>query len=102
MISYPCGVSIQLFEARIQVAEISVPSATMMVAKKCRLGPTLLQPNSATPRNPASRKKAVSTAYASGGPGTPPRKAQKKVPVEPSLQPRTHPATNPQSKVTAK
>src|SRR6266436_6181645 len=35
MISNPCGVCIQLLEARIQVAEISVPSATMMVAKKC-------------------------------------------------------------------
>ena len=75
MISNPCGVCIQLLEARIQVAEISVPSATMMVAKKCKVGPTLLQPNSATPRNPASRKKAVSTSYASSGPVTPPAKA---------------------------
>lgn len=62
MISCPCGVCIQLLEARIQKVEISVPSATMQVAKKCRPGPTRFQPNSITPRKPASRKKAVSTS----------------------------------------
>src|SRR5258705_13784990 len=49
-------------EARIQNAEMSVPVATMIVARKCRPGPTLFHPNSITPRNPASRKKAVSTS----------------------------------------
>ena len=39
--SKPCGVCIQLLEARIQNAEISVPIATISVAKKCRPGPTL-------------------------------------------------------------
>ena len=62
MISWPCGVCIQLFEAMIQVAEIKVPSATMAVANMCRPGPTRCQPNSITPRKPASRKKAVSTS----------------------------------------
>ncbi|MCY1344152.1 hypothetical protein D9M68_574230 [compost metagenome] len=62
MISKPAGVCIQLFDARIQVADISVPSATITVAKKCRPGPTRFQPNSITPRKPASRKKAVSTS----------------------------------------
>ncbi|MNN90917.1 hypothetical protein D3C81_2089510 [compost metagenome] len=61
-ISYPAGVCIQLLDARIQVADTSVPSATMMVEKKCRPGPTRVQPNSITPRKPASRKKAVSTS----------------------------------------
>ncbi|MNH39389.1 hypothetical protein D3C79_1005510 [compost metagenome] len=60
--SCPCGVCIQLFDARIQVAEIIVPTATMTVAKKCKPRPTLCQPNSITPRKPASRKKAVSTS----------------------------------------
>ncbi len=36
--------------------------------KKCSAGGTLFQPNSITPRNPASRKKAVSTSYSSSGP----------------------------------
>ncbi|MNW09300.1 hypothetical protein D3C71_2062640 [compost metagenome] len=58
----PCGVCIQLFEERIQNIEISVPMATMMVAKKCSLRPTRPQPNSITPRKPASRKNAVSTS----------------------------------------
>ncbi|MNJ72251.1 hypothetical protein D3C77_688800 [compost metagenome] len=49
-------------DARIQKVEISVPTATMMVAKKCRPRPTLFQPNSMTPRKPASRKNAVSTS----------------------------------------
>ncbi|MNW22915.1 hypothetical protein D3C71_2246950 [compost metagenome] len=60
--SCPWGVCIQLLEARIQVAEISVPTATMTVAKKCSPRPTLFQPNSMTPRKPASRKNAVSTS----------------------------------------
>src|SRR6266446_6774001 len=45
MISKPCGVCIQLLEARIQNAEMSVPIATMIVAKKCKPGPTLFHPN---------------------------------------------------------
>src|SRR5271155_4072501 len=64
----PAGVCIQLFAARIQVADNKVPSATMQVAKKCSFGPTLLIPNSITPRNPASRKKADNTSYAISGP----------------------------------
>ncbi|MNW06177.1 hypothetical protein D3C71_2025350 [compost metagenome] len=62
MISKPCGVCIQLLDARIQVVEISVPSATIAVANICRPGPTLFHPNSITPRKPASRKKAVRTS----------------------------------------
>jgi hypothetical protein len=57
MISKPAVVRIQLFEARIQLAEISVPVATIIVAKRCNPGPTLFHPNSATPRKPASRKR---------------------------------------------
>ena len=60
--SKPRGVCIQLFDARIQRRRNSVPVATMTVAKKCRPGPTLFQPNSMTPRKPASRKNAVSTS----------------------------------------
>lgn len=40
-ISKPCDVCSQLLEARIQVVEIRVPTATMTVAKKCRPGPGL-------------------------------------------------------------
>ena len=58
----PAGVCIQLLAAKIQVADSKVPTATMQVAKKCSFGPTLLMPNSMTPRNPASRKKAESTS----------------------------------------
>src|SRR5271155_1631171 len=64
----PAGVCIQLLVLMIQVAEISVPSATMQVAKKCKPLPTLDMPNSMTPRTPASRKNAVSTSYAMSGP----------------------------------
>ena len=60
--TWPCGVCIQLMAAMIQKVEISVPSATMAVQKKCTHGPTRRAPNSITPRNPASRKKAVSTS----------------------------------------
>jgi len=52
----------KLFEDRIQNVEMSVPAATISVAKKCARGPTRCQPNSITPRKPASRKNAVSTS----------------------------------------
>ena len=58
----PCGVCMKLFDARIQNVEINVPSATISVAKKCARGLTRSQPNSTMPRNPASRKNAVSTS----------------------------------------
>ena len=58
----PSGVCIQLFAAMIHEVEIAVPSATMHVAKKCSFGPTRLSPNSMIPRNPASRKNAVSVS----------------------------------------
>jgi hypothetical protein len=61
-IAYPAGVCIQLLTLRIQNAENSVPTATISVAKKCRLRPTRLMPNSITPRKPASRKNADSTS----------------------------------------
>ena len=60
--TWPCGVCIQLLAAMIQNVEISVPSATMHVAKKCIDGLTRLMPKSITPRNVASRKNAVSTS----------------------------------------
>src|SRR3546814_983093 len=59
-ISKPVGVCIQLLTDSIQKAEMKVPIATAQVAAKCRPLPTLLMPNSMTPRKPASRKKAVS------------------------------------------
>jgi len=68
----PCGVCIQLLTEMIQNAEIAVPTATISVATKCSRLPTRSMPNSMTPRNPASRKKAVSTSYAISGPITGP------------------------------
>ena len=62
---------------RIQKAEISVPAATITVAAKCILGPTRFQPKSMTPRNEASRKKAVRTSYPSRGPSTLPPLSEK-------------------------
>ena len=56
------GCCIQLLAEVIQNAEIRVPKATIQVAVKCRPGPTFFQPSSITPRNEASRKKAVSTS----------------------------------------
>src|SRR5665213_331178 len=68
LMANPAGVCIQLLTLIIQVAEISVPSATIVVAKKCNPLPTLVMPNNMTPRNPASRNNAVSTSYAISGP----------------------------------
>ncbi len=61
-IAYPAGVCIQLLEDRIQNIEIQVPRATIRVAKKWALGPTLPQPNNIIPKKPASRKNAVNTS----------------------------------------
>ena len=84
MISWPCGVCIQLFDARIQVDEINVPTATAQVDTKCRPGPTFCMPKSITPRKPASRKNAVSTSYASSGPVTPPAKRENSLQLVPN------------------
>src|SRR3989344_5355962 len=102
MISKPWGVCIQLLEARIQKVEISVPTATITVAKKCSLRPTLFQPNSITPRKPASRKKAVSTSYVSSGPVTEPAKSEKRLQLVPNWYAMTKPETTPMPKLTAK
>ena len=61
-ISYPTGVCIQLLTDRIQKADTKVPTATISVAAKWSFLPTRFMPNSMTPRNPASRKKAVRTS----------------------------------------
>ena len=61
-VTQPAGVCIQLFTDRIQVADMSVPNATMQVARKCSRGPTFFAPNNITPKNPASRKNAESTS----------------------------------------
>jgi len=62
VIAKPAGDCIQLLAEMIQNEETSVPRATRQVARKCSPGPTRFQPNSMTPRNEASRKKAVSTS----------------------------------------
>ena len=61
-ISWPAGVCIQLLAERIQNAEIAVPNATIAADMKVSHGGTRFHPNSSTPRNVASRKKAVSTS----------------------------------------
>ncbi len=60
--SWPVGVCIQLLAERIQNAEIAVPTATIAADIVSSHGGTRFQPNSSTPRNVASRKKAVSTS----------------------------------------
>jgi hypothetical protein len=47
---------------RIQNADISVPAATAQAERKCSQRGTRSRPNRRTPRNDASRKKAVSTS----------------------------------------
>ena len=61
-ISWPAGVCIQLLAARIQNADIDVPTATRIAAVTCSQRGTRCQPNSRMPRKVASRKKAVSTS----------------------------------------
>ncbi len=61
-ISKPAGVCIQLFADNIVKAEPNVPNATAIAASVCSHGGTRSQPNSSTPRNVASRKKATITS----------------------------------------
>jgi hypothetical protein len=60
--SWPAGVCIQEFSARIQNADSVVPKATRKVDSRCTRSLTRPWPNSMIPRKPASRKKAVSTS----------------------------------------
>ena len=60
--SWPAGVCIQLLAARIQNAEVAVPIAIVIAENTSRPRGARFQPNSNTPRNVASRKKAVRTS----------------------------------------
>ena len=62
MLDSPAASASSCWREMIQKVEISVPSATMQVAKKCSRSDTRFQPNSITPRKVASRKNAVSTS----------------------------------------
>ena len=60
--SWPAGVCIQEFSARIQNADSVVPPATSSVASVCTRSDTRPMPNSMIARKVASRKNAVSTS----------------------------------------
>jgi hypothetical protein len=100
--AYPVGVCIQLFTERIQNAEMKVPIATMSVAEKCSRLPTFFMPNNMTPRNPASRKNAVSTSYAMSGPTIGPARSENTDQLVPNWYDITMPDTTPIANVTAK
>ena len=86
----------------IHVDESTVPRATMHVAKKCSFGPTRPSPKSMIPRNPASRKNAVSTSYATSGPMTDPAICENREKVSPNSNESTIPVTTPIPKAIAK
>lgn len=81
---------------------ISVPTATVQVAKKCSFGPTLVQPNSMIPRNDASRKNAVSTSYPSSCPITLPTWVANTLQLVPNWYLITTPDTTPMPNDSAK
>src|SRR5262249_9101554 len=99
---WPVGVCIQLLAEMIQNVEISVPSATMHVAKQCMRSLTRFQPNSITPRKVASRKNAVSTSYDSSGPRMLPACSLSTAQLVPNWKLMTMPDTTPMPKDTAK
>jgi hypothetical protein len=74
--SNPAGVCIQELAAKIQKDERIVPKETRHVARKWISRRTLVQPKIMMPRNPASRKKAVSTSKARRGEKTLPLAAK--------------------------
>ena len=82
--------------------ERTVPRATMQVAKKCSFGPTRPSPKSMIPRNPPSRKNAVSTSYAINGPMTDPAIWENREKVSPNSNESTIPLTTPIAKLIAK
>jgi hypothetical protein len=98
----PSGVCIQLLAERIQDAEISVPSATMQVARKWSFGPTRCSPKSMIPRKPASRKKAVRTSRAIIGPIAGPAIWANLEKPRPNSNDSTIPVTTPTPKLMAK
>src|SRR6266540_1414518 len=102
MISYPAGVCIQEFSARIQNDENSVPTATMAAAKKWAHGGTSLRPNRRTPRKLASRKKAVRPSYAIKGPTTFAAVSEKRLQLVPNWNGMTIPETTPRPNEMAK
>src|SRR5687767_12127686 len=100
-ITCPVGVCIQLFADRIQNAEMQVPNATTTQEVTCSQRGTRFQPNSITPRNVASRKKAVSTSYPIGGPMTLPTTSENRLQFVPNWYDIAMPDTTPMAKETA-
>src|SRR5579859_789573 len=86
----------------IQNEESSVPKPTMKAATKCAQGGTSLRPNNSTPRNAASRKKAVSPSYANSGPTTFEVASAKRLQLVPNWNGMTMPETTPMPNDTAK
>src|SRR4030042_6174670 len=93
--SNPAGVCIQELAARIQKEERIVPKETRHVAKKWISRRTLFQPKIMMPRNPASRKKAVSTSKARSGEKTLATACEKREKLVPNSNSRTTPETAP-------
>src|SRR5262245_24255793 len=87
---------------KIQNADINVPPATAMAESVCSHGGTRFQPNSITPRNVASRKKATSTSKPIIGPMTFPTAAENRLQLMPNWYESTMPDTTPMAKDTAK
>src|SRR5512137_599608 len=100
--SNPAGVCIQELAAKIQKDERRVPKETRHVARKWISRRTLVQPKIMMPRNPASRKKAVSTSKARSGEKTLATACEKREKLVPNSNSRTTPETAPIAKLMAK
>src|SRR4029077_14104798 len=99
--SWPAGVCIQLLAERIQNADVAVPNATIAAESISSHGGTRLQANSSTPRNVASRKKAVSTSSRIAGLITLPVTTEKLLQLVPTWYDSTMPDTSPMPNDTA-
>src|SRR5258708_18713931 len=97
----PAGVCIQELSARIQNAETVVPKATIIVDAMCTQSGTRFMPKSITPRNVASRKKAVSTSKESSGPATAPTVGMYRGQLVPNWKDIVTPETPPVAKTSA-
>jgi len=79
-----------------------VPLATITEAKKCAHCGTSLRPKSMMPRNPASRKNAVSPSYPSSGAVTLAVASANSLQLVPNWNGMTIPDTTPMPNDTAK
>src|SRR5215813_5991515 len=94
-IVYPTECCIHELAAMMNAADRAAPNATAQIVARCTRLDSRPQPNTHSPRNVDSRKKAARPSIASGAPNTPPTNLEYADQFIPNWNSWTRPVTTP-------